>query len=116
MFIEIFSIMLAMAAPKADPVAEARKVYSNCLVDITNESLDKKDDQAAYTAKVETACPAEQTKFSDLVIASERSFGSNQSDAADMAKEEISSLQEKYTSSYGDFAKDNTRPTKQKVK
>ncbi len=115
MFTEIFAIMMALAAPKSDPVSEARKVYSNCLVDVTIESLDKKEDQAAYSAKTGTACPAEKEKFRAAVIAGEKEFGSKQSDAEAMADEEVGILMEKYTSSYGDYAKDNSRPTKQKL-
>jgi hypothetical protein len=116
MLTEVFALTLALATQKADPVAEARKVYSNCLVDVTVESLDKKEDQSVFNAKTETACAPERAKFRDVVIAGEKSFGSNQSDAETTAKDEVDSLLEKYTSSYGDFMKDNTRPTKQKVK
>ncbi len=116
MLLEIFAFTLAMAPQKTDPVAEARKIYSNCLVDVTTESLDKKEDQAAFNAKTETACPTERAKFRDLVIAGEKSFGSNQSDSEATAKDEVDSLLEKYTSSYGDFIEDNSRPSKQKVK
>jgi hypothetical protein len=114
MIVEFVAIMLAMAPAKNDPVTNARKAFSNCLVDVTIASLDKKDAETAFAEIAKAACPDEKAKFRSAVIASERGFGSKISDAEEFASDEVQGLIERYTGSFADFAKDNTRPTKQK--
>lgn len=114
MIVEIFAILMSMAAPKNDPVTVARKAFSNCMVDVTIASLEKKDPEAAFVEKAQTACPTEKAKFRDALIASERGFGSKMADAQEFADDEAKGIIERYTSSYADFAKDNAQPTKQK--
>jgi hypothetical protein len=114
MIIEVFAIMMAMATPKNDPVMIARKAYSNCMVDVTIASLEKKDAEAAFVEKAKAACPDEQAKFRSAVIASERGFGSKMADAEEFANDEVQGLIERYTGSYADYAKEGAQPTKQK--
>jgi hypothetical protein len=114
MIAEFFAIMLAMAPTKNDPVTIARKAFSNCLVDVTIASLEKKEAETAFVEIATAACPDEKSKFRNAVIASERGFGSKMSDAEEFANDEVQGLIDRYTGSYADFAKDNTQPTKQK--
>jgi hypothetical protein len=114
MIIEAFAIMMAMATPKNDPVTIARKAFSNCLVDVTVASLEKKDAESAFMDIAKAACADEKAKFHSAIVASERSIGSKMADAEEFANDEVQGLIERYTGSYADFAKDGSQPTKQK--
>lgn len=107
------TIAMAMAMAQGDPVEAARKGFNDCLVKFTNESLDAKKDQSAFTKESSEACPAEKTKLIEAMVKSEMQYGGKKAEAESYAGEETQMIIDSYVGSYGDFLASNTRHGKQ---
>lgn len=111
MFTVAISSMLMLAAAKADPQDEARKAYSNCLVDVMIVELDKGTGQSDFNKLIADACAETKATYHALIVKSERGYGSKPAEAEQYATEETQSIQSGKIDKYGQFSQDKTRPT-----
>jgi hypothetical protein len=110
----ILALLLVMASGKADPMDTARKAYNNCVVKVVIDSLDKKSSQSAYNESVAAGCQTERTIYRDMLVKSEIGYGSKRSEAEQYADEEIQTILDVHSGSYGDHQQNNTRPVPEK--
>ena len=104
---------LLFAAAQADPVESARIAYSNCLVDVVNEQLDKDNSRKAFDTAAKAACLAEKTAYNNAIVSAELGMGSNQGDAKEFAAEEVASILMSWGDNYKDLKDQKLRPTKE---
>ena len=92
MFTIVAATMLSMAAAKADPVDAARKTFRNCMIELHNEQIKAKTAPADFTKVAETGCTDTRTSYHDIVVKSERGYGSSAKDAEEYANEQIQEI------------------------
>jgi hypothetical protein len=96
------AMALNMAAMKGDPLDDARKGFNNCLIREHNEAVKVKKSGAEFNDAIQKACPTERQTYFDLLVKSEKSFGSKQADAEKYANEEIQMMIDGTTSAFGE--------------
>jgi len=85
-------MLLAMAATAADPLDDSRKAFNNCLLTAHNESVKAKTPVRAFRKLAETTCEAEKAAYRNILVRSERGYGSSTSEANVYADEEVQEL------------------------
>ncbi len=108
-----FVFMLLAAAPQNDPLDAARIVYSNCLIDVVNEHLDKDESENSFDTAAKTACESEKAAYRAMIVNTERAMGSNASAAQQYADEEIAMVVNSWSANYNDLKSDKSRPVKE---
>lgn len=98
----ITATMLSMAAMKADPQENARKAFSNCLVELHNSGIDAKQSPGDFNKASETSCMEQRKAYHDIIIKNERSFGSSAKDAEEYASGEVQSILDGVVASYNE--------------
>ena len=98
------AMALNMAAMKGDAMDTARKGFNNCLIREHNEAVKVKKTGAEFNELIQKACPTERQTYFDLLVKSEKSFGSKQADAEQYANEEIQMMIDGTTSAFGENA------------
>jgi hypothetical protein len=96
------AMALNMAAMKGDALDNARKSFNNCLIKEHNEAVKAKSSPSEFNEAVQKDCTAERQAYSDLLIKSERSYGSKQAEAEKYASEEIQMMIDGLTSAFGE--------------
>lgn len=96
------AMALNMAAMKGDALDDARKGFNNCLIREHNESVKVKKSGSEFNELIQKACPTERQSYFDLLVKSERGYGSKQADAEKYANEEIQMMIDGTTSAYGE--------------
>lgn len=110
----IAALMLSMAAQKGDPMDNARKVFNNCMIETHNKAVDGKSSPSDFVKTAESACTAERTVYRDILIRSERSFGSSQKDAEKFANEEVQMIVDSVVSAFNENAESGAKLTTEK--
>jgi len=105
-----FGPIVAMAAYLGDPVDDARKSFSNCLVRYSIEHLELKTSARSFKQSVSKACPSESRTFRDIVMREEIKIGEAKSAAEAYADEEIEILVEVFANNYKDHLDAGTSP------
>lgn len=98
------AMALNMAAMKGDALDDARKGFNNCLIREHNEAVKVKKSASEFNDAIQKACPTERQNYFDLLVKSERTYGSKQADAEQYATEEIQMMVDGTTSAYGENA------------
>jgi hypothetical protein len=106
--------MLGMAAIKADPMDSARKAFNNCMIETHNKAMGDKASPNDFVKMAETACTAEKTSYRDVLVKSERSFGSSQKDAEQFASEEVQMIIDSLVSSFNENVETGSKLTPEK--
>ena len=96
------AMALNMAAMKGDSMDEARKSFNNCLIKEHNESVKMKRSGSEFNEAIQKACPTEKQAYFDMLVKSEKGFGSKQADAEQYAREEIQMMIDGTTSAFGE--------------
>ena len=96
------AMALNMAAMKGDALDTARKGFNNCLIREHNESVKAKKSASEFNEAIQKACLTERQTYFDMLVKSERSYGSKQADAEQYASEEIQMMIDGTTSSFGE--------------
>ncbi len=92
MLYNIIAIILALAAPKADPIDDARKAFSNCLFTLHNDNIKVNISLADFRKLADSGCTVEREAYHAIIVKSERNFGSNANEAAAYADEEVQAI------------------------
>jgi hypothetical protein len=108
-----FALAMNMAAPKADPQDDARKVFFNCLVELSIENLEKDVSVSDYTKLAQDSCVEKKKLYNDIIAKAERAY-SKPAEADKFAAEEVQNIIDGVTRDYGQFKQDKTRPVKEK--
>lgn len=98
------AMALNMAAMKGDALDDARKGFNNCLIREHNEAVKVKKSGPEFNEAIQKACPTERQTYFDMLVKSEKSFGSKQADAEKYASEEIQMMIDGTTSAFGENA------------
>jgi hypothetical protein len=98
------AMALNMAAMKGDPMDNARKGLNNCLIKEHNEAVRAKKGASEFNDAIQKACPTERQTYFDMLVKSERSYGSKQAEAEKYANEEIQMMIDSTTSAFGENA------------
>lgn len=106
--------MLSMAAMKADPMDNARKAFNNCMIETHNKAIDDKTTPNSFTKIADEACTAERTAYRDILIKSERSYGSSQKDAEKFAGEEVQMIVDSVVAGFNENVENNAKLTPEK--
>lgn len=108
------SLALAMAAMVAEPAEDARIAYSNCIIDVVNEHLERKDGKSAFEKAAAGACSNERAAFHAIIVKEEKGYGSSQAEADQYADEEVQGIVDSFVEGYRDYLNSNSRPAKEK--
>ena len=107
-------MMLSMAAQKADPMNNARKALNNCMVEVHNKAIDEKASPSDFLKTAEAACPTERTTYRDIMIKTERGYGSSVKDAEQFAGEEVQMMVDSMVSTFNENAESGAKLTREK--
>ncbi|NJM49963.1 MAG: hypothetical protein HC843_03025 [Sphingomonadales bacterium] len=75
-------------AAAGNTLDDARKEYNNCLVELHNENVEAKTSASGFRKIADEGCAEERKKYTSIMIAEEKRYGSNQAEATDYANEE----------------------------
>ena len=110
----VAATMLSMVALKVDPIDNARKAYNNCMIEVHNAAVGEKASPSAFIKSAETSCPTERTAYHDILVKSERSFGSSAKDAEQFANEEVQGLVDSIVSAFNENLESGAKMTAEK--
>ncbi|MBL0924824.1 MAG: hypothetical protein IBJ12_10220 [Sphingomonadaceae bacterium] len=110
----VAAMMLSMAAQKADPLDNARKAFNNCMIETHNVAVGEKVSPSAFVKTTETACTAERTAYRDILIKSERGYGSSQKEAEKFANEEVQMIIDSVVSSFNENVENGSKLSPEK--
>ena len=110
----VAATMLSMAAMKADPMDNARKAFNNCMIETHNKGVEEKLSPSSFTKAADEACLPERTAYRDVLIKSERSYGSSQKDAEKFASEEVQMIVDSVVSSFNENVENGAKLTPEK--
>lgn len=110
----VAATMLSMAAMKADPMDNARKAFNNCMIETHNKGVTDKVSPSSFTKAADEACMPERTAYRDVLIKSERSYGSSQKDAEKFASEEVQMIVDSVVSSFNENVESGAKLTPEK--
>lgn len=96
----LFAILLFVAAGKADPLDDARKAFNNCLIDEHNMAIESNMPVPDFNKRAQDACTETKQAYLDIMIKSEREYGSSQSEAEEYANEETQMIVDYITRTY----------------
>lgn len=98
------AMALNMAAMKGDALDTARKDFNNCLIREHNEAVKVKKSGSEFNELIQKACLTERQSYFDMLVKSEKGFGSKQAEAEQYANEEIQMMIDGTTSAFGENA------------
>ncbi len=110
----IAATLLSMAAMKADPLDDARRAFNNCMIETHNTAVTEKVSPSAFIKTTETACPVERTAYRDILVKSERSYGSSAKEAEQFANEEVQGLIDSIVTAFNENVENGAKLTAEK--
>ena len=110
----VAATMLSMAAMKADAMDNARKAYNNCMIETHNKAVGEKVSPSDFVKAAEGACTTERAAYRDILIKSERGYGSSQKDAEKFAIEEVQMIVDSMVSSFNENVESGAKLTPEK--
>jgi hypothetical protein len=110
----VAALMLSMAAQKADPMDNARKAFNNCMIETHNKAVEEKASPSDFIKTTEGACTPLRTTYRDILIRSERSYGSSQKDAEKFADEEVQMIVDSVVSAFNENIDSGSKLTAEK--
>jgi hypothetical protein len=110
----VAATMLSMAAMKADPMDNARKAFNNCMIETHNKAVGEKVGPSDFVKTAEGACATERTTYRDILVKSERSYGSSQKEAEKFADEEVQMIVDSIVSSFNENVENGAKLTAEK--
>lgn len=114
MFTLVAATMLSMATMKADAMDNARKAFNNCMIETHNKGIAEKMSPSSFTKAADEACVPERTAYRDILIKSERTYGSSQKDAENFANEEVQMIVDSVVSSFNENVENGAKLTPEK--
>lgn len=106
--------LFLLAAFAGDPVDDARKGYSNCLVLYSIEQLEAKTSDSQFKKSAKEACLELRATYRAAIVKSELSSKVPKAEAEKYADEEADYVLAVHVDSFGQHSADNTRPSVEK--
>ena len=110
----IATALLSMAAMKGDAMDTARKAYNNCMIEVHNTAVGEKASPSDFIKTSDAACPTQRAAYKEILIKSERSYGSSAADAEKFASEEIQMIVDSVVSSFQENVENGAKLTPEK--
>lgn len=110
----VAATLLSMAAMKGDPMDNARKAFNNCMIETHNTAVDGKASPSNFIKTSDAACPTERAAYKEILIKSERSYGSSMADAEKFAAEEIQMIVDSIVTSFNENVESGAKLTPEK--
>jgi hypothetical protein len=98
-------MLLAAAAPAADPVGAGRKAYSQCLAAQIQPGLEKKLSLGDFQSDMKKTCAAKEAAFRAAIVAADKADGMSEKAAQADADDQIAEYVDKITAEYEDYNK-----------
>lgn len=105
----VLAMALNMAAMKVDAQDNARKALNNCYVEEHNKAVGDKKSGAEFNEQLAASCTEPRKAYFDMIVKSERSYGSKQADAEEFANGEIQSIVDSITAAFSENASTGAR-------
>lgn len=106
--------LLSMAAMKGDAMDNARKAFNNCMIETHNTAVGEKASPSDFIKTSDAACPMERAVYKEILIKSERSYGSSMADAEKFAAEEIQMIVDSIVTSFNENVENGAKLTPEK--
>jgi hypothetical protein len=103
-----------MAAMKGDAMDNARKSFNNCMIEVHNNAVSEKASPSAFIQTSDAACPTERAAYKEILLKSERSYGSSQTEAEKFASEEIQMIVDSIVTSFNENIEGGAKLTPEK--
>jgi len=110
----IATALLSMAAMKGDPLDDARKSFNNCMIEVHNTAVGEKASPSAFIQTTDAACPTQRAAYKEILLKSERSYGSSQTEAEKFASEEIQMIVDSIVTSFNENIESGAKLTPEK--
>jgi hypothetical protein len=110
----VAATLLSMAAMKGDPMDNARKAFNNCMIETHNTAVGEKASPSDFIKTSDAACPTERAAYKEILIKSERSYGSSMADAEKFAAEEIQMIVDSIVTSFNENVESGAKLTPEK--
>lgn len=114
MIIVIATALLSMASMKGDAMDTARKAFNNCLIETHNTAVSEKASPSDFIKTSDAACPTQRAAYKEILIKSERSYGSSQAEAEKFASEEIQMIVDSVVSTFNENVQNGAKLTPEK--
>ena len=110
----VAATLLSMAAMKGDAMDNARKAFNNCMIETHNTAVGEKASPSDFIKTSDAACPTERAAYKEILIKSERSYGSSMADAEKFASEEIQMIVDSVVASFNENVENGAKLTPEK--
>ena len=110
----VAATLLSMAAMKGDPMDNARKAFNNCMIETHNTAVGEKASPSDFIKTSDAACPTERAAYKEVLVKSERSYGSTVADAEKFAAEEIQMIVDSIVTSFNENIESGAKLTPEK--
>ena len=110
----VAATLLSMAAMKGDAMDNARKAFNNCMIETHNTAVGEKASPSTFIQTSDAACPTERAAYKEILVKSERSYGSSQAEAEKFASEEIQMIVDSIVSSFNENVENGAKLTPEK--
>ena len=110
----IATALLSLASMKGDAMDTARKAFNNCLIETHNAAVSEKASPSDFIKTSDAACPTQRAAYKEILVKSERSYGSSQADAEKFAAEEIQMIVDSIVSTFNENVENGAKLTPEK--
>lgn len=110
----IAATLLSMATMKGDAMDTARKAFNNCMIEVHNTAVGEKASPSDFVKTTDAACPTERAAYREILVKTERTYGSNQADAEKFAAEEIQMMVDSIVESFNENLESGAKLTPEK--
>lgn len=114
MIITIATALLSMATMKGDAMDTARKAFNNCMIGVHNTAVSEKASPSSFIKTSDSACPTERAAYKEILVKTERGYGSSQSESEKFASEEIQMIVDGVVSSFNENVENGATLTPEK--
>jgi len=114
MFTLVAATMLSMASMKGDVLDNARKAFNNCMIETHNNGVKEKMSPSDFVKTADAACPTQRAAYKEILVRSERSYGSNAADAEKFASEEVQMIVDSVVSAFNENVENGANLTPEK--
>lgn len=110
----IATALLSMATMNGDAMDTARKVFNNCMIEVHNTAVGAKASPSSFIQTSDAACTTERAAYKAVLVKSERSYGSSQTEAEKFASEEIQMIVDSIVASFNENVENGAKLTPEK--
>ena len=110
----IATALLSITPMKGDPLDDARKSFNNCMIEVHNTAVGEKASPSAFIQTSDAACPTERAAYKEVLIKSEQSYGSSQTEAEKFASVEIQMIVDSIVTSFNENIEGGAKLTPEK--